>query len=182
MERKEHYISVPNVEKVGVYAIFNSKTLKYYVGSSVNIKRRMKEHRAKIESLSGSNIRMENDLRSFEDVKNFSFIVLESFEDFTITEDELREKELYYIKKYDAWNGYNDTFRTPNKSGYYGMNEFLSCRKSSSYSHKDISKMTNKTLLNLYAKMIRENKKELRGNLRNVEYEILKRMDKLSTN
>ena len=96
---KEHYIIVPDVEKIGVYAIFNRKTNKYYVGSSVNIKRRMKEHRKKIESLDGSNIKIGEDLKTAEDIKNFSFIVLETFEDYTITEGELRSKEAFYIEK-----------------------------------------------------------------------------------
>lgn len=128
--RKEHYIIVPDVEKIGVYAIFNSKTNKYYVGSSVNIKRRMKEHRAKIESLDGSNIKIGEDLKTTEDIKNFSFIVLETFEDYTITEKVLRDKEEFYIKKYNAYNGYNDITRHPNYSGYFGRNEYLRCRKS----------------------------------------------------
>ena len=68
---KEHYIIVPDVEKIGVYAIFNSKTNKYYVCSSVNIKRRMKVHRKKIESLESSNIKIGEDLKNDEDMKNF---------------------------------------------------------------------------------------------------------------
>ena len=175
---KEHYIIVPDVEKIGVYAIFNRKTNKYYVGSSVNIKRRMKEHRAKIESLDGSNIKIGEDLKTAEDIKNFSFIVLETFEDYSITEKDLREKELFYIKKYNAYYGYNDTFRKPNKSGYYGINEYLRCRKNYSNGRTDIEKVTNKSLLKMYESKILNKQKYKNYSMWNIENEILKRMDK----
>lgn len=175
---KEHYIIVPDVEKIGVYAIFNSKTNKYYVGSSVNIKRRMKEHRAKIESLDGSNIKIGEDLKTPEDIKNFSFIVLETFDDYTITESELREREKFYIKKYNAWNGYNDEFRKPNNSGYFGRNEYLRCRKSYNKRRLNIENVTNKTLLKMYESKLLDKKSYRNYSIWNIEYEILKRMDK----
>lgn len=77
-------------------------------------------------------------MKTAEDIKNFSFIVLETFEDYSITEKDLREKELFYIKKYNAYYGYNDTFRKPNKSGHYGINEYLRCRKNYSNGRTDI--------------------------------------------
>lgn len=175
---KEHYIIVPDVEKIGVYAIFNSKTNKYYVGSSVNIKRRMKEHRAKIESLDGSNIKIGEDLKTHEDIKNFSFIVLETFEDYTITEKVLRDKEEFYIKKYNAYNGYNDITRHPNYSGYFGRNEYLRCRKSYNKRRLNIENVTNKTLLKMYESKLLDKQKYKNYSIWNIEYEILKRMDK----
>ena len=90
MNVKSHVLSVPNVEKVGVYAVHNKKTNKYYVGSSVNIKSRMKSHRSNIEKLKGSNLRMDEDLKTVEDIANFEFLVLETFEDYKITESQLR--------------------------------------------------------------------------------------------
>ena len=175
---KEHYIVVPDVEKIGVYAIFNSKTNKYYVGSSVNIKRRMKEHRSKIESLDGSNIKIGEDFKTPEDIKNFSFIVLETFDDYTITESELREREKFYIKKYNAWNGYNDEFRKPNNSGYFGRNEYLRCRKSYNKRRLNIENVTNKTLLKMYESKLLDKQKYKNYSIWNIENEILKRMDK----
>lgn len=38
MNKKQHIIDVPDVPKIGVYAIRNKKNNKYYVGSSSNIK------------------------------------------------------------------------------------------------------------------------------------------------
>ena len=37
MNRKQHIIQVPEVKRVGVYAIHNKVTDKYYVGSSSNV-------------------------------------------------------------------------------------------------------------------------------------------------
>lgn len=175
---KEHYIIVPDVEKIGVYAIFNRKTNKYYVGSSVNIKRRMKEHRAKIESLDGSNIKIGEDLKTAEDIKNFSFIVLETFEDYTITEGELRSKEAFYIEKYNACNGYNDITRQPNYSGYFGKHEYLRCMKHYSKRRLNIENVTNKTLLKMYESKLLNKQKYKNYSMWNIENEILKRMDK----
>ena len=175
---KEHYIVVPDVEKIGVYAIFNRKTNKYYVGSSVNIKRRMKEHRAKIERLDGSNIKIVEELKAAEDIKNFSFIVLETFEDYTITEKVLRDKEEFYIKKYNAYNGYNDNTRHPNNSGYFGKNEYLRCRKNYNKRRLNIEHVTNKTLLKMYESKLLDKQKYKNYSIWNIEYEILKRMDK----
>lgn len=177
MREAKHFIDVPNVEKVGVYAIFNKRTNKYYVGSSINIKRRMKEHRANIEKLKGSNIKISDDLKKQEDIFDFSFIVLESFDDFSINEEYLRERELFYIKKLDAWNGYNDNFRKPNKSGYYTDNELLFCQKEDMTRQKDIDRMTNKTLLNLYKRKLSNAKSAPNVFLHSIEAEILKRMD-----
>ena len=73
---KKHIIEVPDVEAVGVYAIHNRKNDKYYVGSSVNIKTRLKTHQRNMEKLQGSNLKID------EDLKNFEFIVLKTFPDF----------------------------------------------------------------------------------------------------
>lgn len=104
---KKHIIEVPDVEAVGVYAIHNRKNDKYYVGSSVNIKTRLKTHQRNMEKLQGSNLKIDEDLKTFEDLENFEFIVLKTFPDFTITDYDLREAEEEFIKKYNAYHGYN---------------------------------------------------------------------------
>lgn len=76
---KKHIINVPDVQAVGVYAIHNKKNNKYYVGSSVNVKTRLKTHQRNMEKLQGSNLKMDEDLKTFEDLKNFEFIVLKTF-------------------------------------------------------------------------------------------------------
>ena len=95
---KKHIIEVPDVEAVGVYAIHNKKNDKYYIGSSVNVKTRLKTHQRNMEKLQGSNLKMDEDLKTFEDLENFEFIILKPFPDFTITDYDLREAEEGFIK------------------------------------------------------------------------------------
>lgn len=95
---KKHIIEVPDVEAVGVYAIHNKKNDKYYIGSSVNVKTRLKTHQRNMEKLQGSNLKIDEDLKTFEDLENFEFIVLKTFPDFTITDYDLREAEEGFIK------------------------------------------------------------------------------------
>lgn len=181
MNVKSHVLIVPNVEKIGVYAVHNKKTNKYYVGSSVNIKSRMKSHRSNIEKLKGSNLRMDEDLKTVEDIENFEFLVLETFEDYKITESQLRQKESEYIEYYDANNGYNNPTRTPFINGYFGKNELLFCKKPRNKKKKltleDIRKMSNLELLHRYAEFC-NNKANCYTSARIAENEILQRMDK----
>ena len=178
---KKHVLNVPNVEKIGVYAIHNKKTNKFYVGSSINIKSRMRSHRSNIEKLQGSNLKMDEDLKTLDDVKNFEFLVIETFEDYKITEMQLRQKESDYIDYYDANNGYNNPNRTPFVNGYFEKNELLVCKKATAnkkrLTHKDVRKMSNFELLHRYAEFY-NNKTDCCTSVKIAEREILKRMDK----
>ena len=182
LNEKNHIISVPNVKKIGVYAIHNISNDKYYVGSSVNINARMKTHRSNIEKLNGSNLKFDEDLKSEEDIKNFEFIVIETFEDYQITECELRKKEEEYIKKYDAYNGYNVEGRNPFINGYFGKNEYLFCKKYNRPKRKlnmnDVRRMTNREILHRYTNLLSKNSdNKYKTSINILEYEILKRMD-----
>lgn len=180
MNRKQHIIQVPDVKKVGVYAIHNKSNDKYYIGSSVNINSRMKSHRSNIEKLNGSNLKMDEDLKSENDIKNFEFIVLETFDDFEVTDLELRNREAFYINKYDAYNGYNVSSRPPTVNAYFGDNEFLRAEKMSykkRYCRKDITKMSNASLLQRYSKML-FSEKHHETEIAMMKQEILKRMNK----
>lgn len=128
MGRKNHIIDVPDVEKIGVYAIYNSKTDKYYVGSSTNIKKRMCQHRCGIENLKHVNSKIMKDLKSKEDIKNFSFHVLETFENLQITDRQLRGRELYYYNLLEASKGYNSKQHKPTCTGKYLNGGLLVCQ------------------------------------------------------
>lgn len=73
MNRKQHIIQVPDIKKVGVYAIHNKTTGKYYVGSSSNVNARLKTHSSNIEKLYGSNMKMDEDLKTEDDIKTLNF-------------------------------------------------------------------------------------------------------------
>ena len=155
MKTKNHKIEVPSVKKVGVYAIRNKRNNKYYVGSSNNIETRMKTHRSNLENGRGINGKILNDLIS-GDITDFEFLVLETFDDFQITESELRNREAFYIEKHDAYfNGYNNVYHSPAMNGYYSSDELLFCRKPKpqKQTRDNIHAMTNKQLLNFYKKL-----------------------------
>ena len=180
MNKKQHIIEVPDVPKIGVYAIRNKKNNKYYIGSSSNIKARMKTHRSNLERLYGSNTKMDEDLKSKDDIKNFEFLVLEVFEDCKITETELREREAFYIKKYNAYDGYNVSGRIPYNNGYFQKNELLTskrfCRKKK-IKYEDVVKMSHVVLLQKYSSLLKSEKQH-ETEIAIMKQEILKRMDK----
>lgn len=177
---EKHILEIPEVRKVGVYAIHNKENDKYYVGSSTNIYNRMKTHRKNIEDMIGSNLKIREDLKSKEDIKKFEFIVLETFEDFQITDIDLRHKESEYIKKYDAYNGYNCWNRMPCETGFFGKCERLSSSSiiTKKYYHKsDVENMTCYELLGRYEKIIKSgNKNDCNGYL--LRNEIIERMSR----
>lgn len=114
---------VPEIQKIGVYAIHNKKNNKYYVGSSINVYTRLLTQCTTINS-TGLNMRILEDIIN----KNydFEFLVLETFENGTITDKELRDKEYYYMKKYDSMeNGYNINY--PWETGKFKNGQKLVC-------------------------------------------------------
>lgn len=182
---KKHIIEVPDVEAVGVYAIHNKKNDKYYIGSSVNVKTRLKTHQRNMEKLQGSNLKIDEDLKTFEDLENFEFIVLKTFPDFAITDYELRKFEKEFIEKYEAYKGYNNESHEPVSTGFYNKNELLRCKKArpkayKKLDHSDISKMTDYELVNTLI-IASEKPEEYRILISMLKYQVLLRMDKQRT-
>lgn len=89
---------------VGIYAIENRLNKKMYVGLSKDILKRWSQHLAMLEQ----GIHHSFDLQADYDelgLKHFAFYVLE-----LCKEDKLREREVYWITKYNAEvKGYNRT-------------------------------------------------------------------------
>ena len=178
MNIKLHELIVPEVKKVGVYAIRNKRTNKYYIGSSTNIEARMKSHRSNLERKRGLNKKMLSDLES-GNILDFEFVVLETFEDFEITDIELRKCEEYYIEKYNAYeNGYNNPSHSPATNGYFAENELIFCRKPQpkKLNRIDIQAMTNRQLLNFYKRLSSYGHVKT-DNFLFAENELLKRLD-----
>ena len=91
---------------IGIYKITNILNNKNYIGQSINIEKRWKQHICK-----GINNSSEGKLypAMFQDgIENFSFNVIESFEN--IDKEKLDDREKYWISYYDSFhNGYNST-------------------------------------------------------------------------
>ena len=102
---------IPIIQKVGIYGIHNKKTERYYIGSTSNIYKRLYGHSCKLKQIKGINNKMIEDIRTPEQYFDFEWIIIETFEDCELTEEELRKKERQYVIKYNAIsNGYNTAF------------------------------------------------------------------------
>lgn len=89
---------------IGIYKITNLINGKSYVGQSVDIKTRFKRHKQAAFNKNSKlyNYPLYRAIRKYG-IENFSFCVLEE-----CSENELNEKEIYYIDKYDSYyKGYN---------------------------------------------------------------------------
>lgn len=92
-------------EKIcGIYRIENLINHKSYIGQSVDIYSRWYDHKWELKNNHHNNLHL---LRAWDKYgqDSFSFIILEE-----CNEDELNDKEIYWINYYDAYhNGYNQT-------------------------------------------------------------------------
>lgn len=79
---------------IGIYKIKNKINNKIYIGQSLNIKRRIAEH--KTPNAKGNN-KLHNDIQELG-VDNFEFEILE-----ICNKDKLNEREQYYIKKLNPY-------------------------------------------------------------------------------
>lgn len=100
---------------IGIYKITNKLNKKAYIGQSIDIKRRWKEHEHNIGSNSNS---LYLDFEKYG-LKNFTFDILEECKI-----NELNEKEIYWIGYYNTYNnGYNLTM------GWVGWSKLVSSIK-----------------------------------------------------
>ena len=98
---------------IGIYKIENQINGKVYIGQSINIARRWKEHRSRANNNDTPLYRAINKYG----LENFTFEILEE-----CSVSELNEKEIYWIKYYNSTNrniGYNLT------TGGNGGNTYL---------------------------------------------------------
>ena len=125
----------------GIYGVVDTKTNSVkYVGQSVDIKRRWKDHR---------NYKGKNNILSKAFRKNgldrYKFIILEE-----CSQKDLDDKEIYWINKYDTYyNGYNATLGGGGKRGNVvkltdkDVLEIIDLLKNSDKTEKEIAEMFN---------------------------------------
>lgn len=90
----------------GIYAILNKITNQIYVGQSINIKKRFRNHKWFLNHNEHSNDYLQHAWNKYGEV-SFEFIILEY-----CSKEELNDKESFWIKHYDSVNsnnGYNLT-------------------------------------------------------------------------
>ena len=89
---------------VGIYKITNKVNGKCYIGQSVDIERRWRDHRNELNKTNPSNVRLYQAFRKYG-FQTFSFEVLETCE-----EADLDALEIKYIAQYQSYQrGYNMT-------------------------------------------------------------------------
>lgn len=85
-----------DLNRCGIYAIRNKINNKYYVGKSINIYERIRQHINKLnKSSKDSNIHLNNSWLKYNR-DNFEYIILEDIE---LNDDLLKQQELYWILK-----------------------------------------------------------------------------------
>lgn len=122
---------------VGIYKITNLINGKVYIGQSINIQKRLNEHKYKAfnEGDNSYNCAIHNAFRKYG-IENFEFEILEE------TKQEcLDEREIFYIEKYNSLspNGYNIRF-----GGQRSINK-RSKKKKKKYFCKECGKEVSKS-------------------------------------
>lgn len=93
-----------NEKLSGIYCIENIQNNKKYVGQSINVESRMKEHKSHLIHNNHTNCYLQKSWNKYGK-KNFKFYVLEF-----CSNDELDDREIYYINYYNSVDrkfGYN---------------------------------------------------------------------------
>ena len=96
-------LNIPDYDGVGIYMIKNLITGKVYIGSSVNVKTRIKQHDYAFKKGTCN----QKFLEDIEKGHKFTCVILEKYD--MISRYELRDRESYFVNKYDSFNsGYNN--------------------------------------------------------------------------
>jgi group I intron endonuclease len=91
---------------IGIYKLTNNENGKCYIGQSIDIERRFKQHEYNAFNKKGRDYGkpLYNAIRNFS-IENFTFEILE-----VCKYAQLDEREIYYINKFISYkNGYNNT-------------------------------------------------------------------------
>lgn len=116
-------------EKIsGIYCIENLENHKKYIGLSKNIKKRWNDHKYRLNKNDHENNHLQRSWNKYGKNK-FTFYILE-----TCSEDELSEKEKFYINKFNTSNykfGFNGTLG--GEVGFTFTEESMLKRRESQY-------------------------------------------------
>ena len=94
------------MDKIGIYQYKNKINGKSYIGQSININKRFREHKSAAfnQNSRDYNFAIHAAIRKYG-LDNFDFIILEE-----CAPERLNEREIYWIAFYDSYhNGYNET-------------------------------------------------------------------------
>ena len=104
----------------GIYEIKNLANDKVYVGQAINIYKRWKEHIKDLEENKHYNLHLQRSWNLYGK-ESFEFLILEE-----CPQDELNQKEMFYVEKFDSYsNGYNQTRGGDGSLGYKHNDEII---------------------------------------------------------
>lgn len=109
---------------IGIYMIRNKINNKVYIGQTIDIDNRWMQHRSRLKCENHENKHLQAAYNLYgKDA--FEYVLLEE-----CNEDELDEKEIFYIQYYDSYNtGYNKDFGGQGCKGYkHSEEEILKMR------------------------------------------------------
>lgn len=101
--------------KSGIYCIINKVNGKCYIGSAINISRRLIAHRYNLNKNIHDNIYLQSSWNKYKK-ENFEFIVLEYVEKEKLIEKEQEYLDLFY--SYDRRHGYNIRLKAKSQIGF----------------------------------------------------------------
>jgi group I intron endonuclease len=127
-----YFLKIGEMCLIGIYCITNLVNNKKYIGQSINIRRRWKEHRVELKANTHCNNYLQNSWNKYG--KNlFEFIILEE-----CTEDKLNSFEEKWINYFNSLNknfGYNLSKVAVYKK--YNKNSIRNVRKERIYGSKE---------------------------------------------
>ena len=103
---------------IGIYKITNIVNKKVYIGQSINVLQRWSQHKQHLKGGYHNNDHLQRSWNKYG-ADSFAFDLLER-----CTEEELNDKEVYYIKKYNSTDfklGYNEK----SGGGHEKMSEYV---------------------------------------------------------
>lgn len=102
------YITTDLRKKTGIYKILNTHTQEFYIGSSITLYYRLKQHYKKLITQCHVNFKLQNSWNVYGE-KNFKIEILEY-----CNEDEVRNKEIEYINslkpEFNLINDFNNYY------------------------------------------------------------------------
>ncbi len=151
------------MKEMGVYQIKNIENGKVYIGSSVDIQKRWREHRSHLSNNDHHSLHLQRAWNKYGE-ENFEFEVIEYVEIF----EELRIREQHYMdltKCYQRKNGYNTSHSAFGRAGVKHSDETKKKMSESSkgqiVKHSDETK--KKISLSLTGKKLKQETKEKIG-------------------
>ena len=101
---KEHLLNLQNIPVI--YGIKNLINNKIYIGKSINVNIRKKQHENAFNRKDGVNTHLQHSIDKYG-IVNFEFLIIEE-----VSLDTIDEREQYWIQNFQSFNplvGYNKT-------------------------------------------------------------------------